>query len=84
MSLYKDVNGKVSSKRVWGVRFLAVSLGMAITWFFIMMVAYLRNVIFEVEFPYEMFLGLLGTGTTLLGVGTFERPKKDIINKEEL
>ena len=82
MSEYVDVNGKISSKRKQGRRFLTVTLIFCITYFFLLIIAWLINKpLFA--FPTQLVAVTGGIGTTLLGVTVFETPKPNIEEEEE-
>ena len=61
-NLIKDRNGKISSKRIAGLSCFVIGLGMAVTtgfgWY---------NV------DTFLILTILGAGSTVLGLGTFEK-----------
>jgi len=62
MKLLNDKNGKISSKRVAGLLCFVIGLGMAITtgfgWY---------------DVDTFLILTILGAGSTVLGLGTFEK-----------
>ncbi len=75
MSIIKDASGqKLSSKRVLGVTYLIVGLLMA-----------LASLIPGVEVQFDILLIVVGTGTSLLGLGVFEYFGKNVkeIKQEE-
>lgn len=71
--LNKDIDGKTSSKRVWAGRLLWVGLGMATVWFGIYIRLLLRGEVLSMEFPYEMWFGIMGSGLGALGLVLGER-----------
>lgn len=76
MSSLKDVNGKESSKRKHGGRFLTTALIVCITYFILLILGTLLN--FKMfEFPVQLVTILASVGTALLGVTVFEKPKNN-------
>ena len=77
MSVRQDINGKDSSKRMWANRFL--SLGFFMVIFFVAVWGVL--IIFTdkvIDFPdklMEMWIYLMGFGTSILLGTLFEKPK---------
>lgn len=69
----KDVDGKESSKRKMGIRLVHVSIGMAIVHFVAGIIMAFREVQFNYSFPFEVWLTLLATGASLLGITLVER-----------
>jgi len=57
-----DIDGKRSSKRIWSGRITGVGLIMAIVWFSVYIRALLLGEELSMEFPYEMWFGLMGAG----------------------
>mgnify|MGYP003649494958 CR=1 FL=1 len=74
MSSTQDVNGKESSKRKQGARFLTATLLLCISYFILLTVAwFIGRPLFE--FPVQLVAILGSVGTTLVGVTVFEKPK---------
>ena len=72
MSTTQDVNGKESSKRKHGARFLIITLAMCVIYFLLLILAWaLGAPLFE--FPTQLLSITGGIGTTLLGVTVFEK-----------
>ena len=76
MEKLKDINGKESSKRRQGIILITVSLVMAVIQFIVGLIMTYKGIKYEDNFPIEIWYTIIGTGTTLLGVTLFERPKK--------
>jgi len=68
-----DIDGKKSSKRVWSGRITGVGLCMAVVWFIIYLRALLLGEQLSMEFPYEMWFGLMGAGVGGFGLVLGER-----------
>lgn len=74
MSSAHDINGKESSKRKQGGRFLTATLLLCISYFIAMVIAWIiGKPMFE--FPVQLVAILGSIGTTLLGVTVFEKVK---------
>ncbi len=77
MSTSKDINGKESSKRLWAKRLLTLGILLAI--FFILMwaIAFLffeKEIIFP-TFLRDIWLGIMGAGTSVIIGTVFEKTK---------
>ena len=67
MSIVNSVNGNTSSKRVAGLVYLGVGLIMGVL-----------DMVTELSITYDIFIAILITGTSLLGLGVLEYfPKKN-------
>lgn len=64
MELLKGKNGTISSKRVIGVIL-----------FLVIIVMTLAEQLFGKEINFQVFASLLGSATTLIGIGVFETKK---------
>ena len=73
MSLKNDINGKESSKRYWASKFLAVGLVMAGAYFAVQLGFAILNKAFTMEFPFEMWYGLIAGGWAAIGMTLFEK-----------
>lgn len=60
--LNNDIDGKRSSKRIWSGRIVATGLGIAVVWFAVYIRALFLGEVLSMEFPYEMWFGLMGAG----------------------
>ena len=74
--MLKDINGKKSAKRVWAGRYLGVGLGMALVWFVVYVGSLFVEKEFTLKFPYEMWYGIVGFGSAIIGVTIFEEKNK--------
>ena len=74
--MLKDINGKKSAKRVWAGRYLFVGLAMAMIWFVVYVGSLFVEKEFTLKFPYEMWYGIVGFGSAILGVTIFESKNK--------
>jgi len=68
-----DIDGKRSSKRIWSGRITGTGLAMAVVWFIVYIRALLLGEVLSMEFPYEMWLGLMGAGLGGFGLVLGER-----------
>lgn len=71
----KDIDGKRSAKRVWADRLLWTGLGMAVIWFGLYVRVLYRGEVLSMEFPFEMWIGIMGSGLTAIGLTLGERHK---------
>ena len=69
----KDIDGKNSSKRIWSGRIVGVALIMASIWFGVYVRALLLGEELSMEFPFEMWFGLMGAGVSGFGLVLGER-----------
>lgn len=69
----KDVDGKESSKRKYGMRLLNIGIGMAVLYFLLGMFMTMIGKVFEYDFPFDIWLTFMGTGSGLLGITLVER-----------
>jgi len=76
MSMKNDINGKESSKRFWAGKFLAVGLVMAMAYFAVEIVFAITSKPMTMQFPFEMWYGLIGGGWTAIGLTLFEKKIK--------
>lgn len=74
--MYQDVNGKESSKRRWAGRYLTLGLVMAAGWFLLLAGVQITGTELKINFPWEIWIGILGLGGGLLGVTIFESKNK--------
>ncbi len=79
MGIRHDVNGKESAKRMWATRLLMLGFVLAI--FFVLMwtIAYLffeKEIIFP-TFLRDIWLGVMGAGTSVIFGTAFEKPKPE-------
>lgn len=70
-----DIDGKKSHKRVWSGYLLGSGLGMAWLWFVIYCIKLFQDKVLSMEFPFEMWIGLIGAGMTGIGLVLGERHK---------
>lgn len=70
---YNDIDGKRSSKRVWSARLLGSGLAMSWIWFVLYCRALFLGETLSMEFPFEMWVGLMGAGLSGLGLVLGER-----------
>ena len=75
MEMLKDINGKDSSKRIWANRLLWTALVMVWIYFIVFIGGIIMGKPEIYEFPWELFLTLLGSGLTPLGMTLFENKK---------
>ena len=68
-----DIDGKKSSKRVWSGRITGVGFGMAVIWFGVYIRALLLGEVLSMEFPSEMWFGLMAAGLSGFGLVLGER-----------
>ena len=73
MDTIKDVNGKDSSKRVWGSRYLLAALIMAVGHFLAGVISPIFGWDYSAAFPYEIWYGMVGGGFGILGFTIFEK-----------
>lgn len=76
MEMNNDIDGKRSSKRVWSGRIIATGLVMAVTWYAVYLRALLLGEQLSMEFPFEMWFGLMGAGLGGFGLILGERYAK--------
>ncbi len=70
-----DIDGKKSHKRVWSGYLLGSGLAMAWIWFAIFCGKLFVDKELSMEFPFEMWIGLVGAGMTGIGLVLGERHK---------
>lgn len=74
--MLRDINNKTSAKRVWASRYLWVGLVMAAIWFLVYVGSVFVEKDFTLSFPYELWFGVVGFGSAILGVTIFETKNK--------
>jgi len=72
----KDVDGKTSAKRIWSGRLLGSGLLMSWIWFVVYIKFLWCGEVLSMDFPFEMFFGVMGAGMTGLGLVLGERYTK--------
>ncbi len=77
MSRLEDINGKESSKRMWASRFLSLGFFMVIFFMIIwgVLVVFTDKKIALPDKLMEMWIWLMGFGTSILLGTIFEKPK---------
>jgi hypothetical protein len=68
----KDINGKISIKRVWANRLIWIGMIMNILYFIVWVHSYYTEKPLPV-YPTEMIWGMLGSGLVAIGVTVWER-----------
>ena len=68
-----DINGKESSKRKTGIRLVNVAVIIAAVYFLVGLIMALLNKKFNYNFPFEVWLTIIGLGASLLGSTLIER-----------
>ena len=71
MSVTEDINGKESAKRKWAGRYLGIGLLTACLYFLMWGAAFILDKEL-LEFPYQLWFGIVGFGAAILGVTIFE------------
>ena len=72
----KDINNKLSSKRIWANRILWVSVAMVVVYFAVFIGAILLEKKEPIHtFPMEIWLTMFGTGAVALGLTLWEQKK---------
>lgn len=70
-----DIDGKRSHKRVWSGYLLGSGIIMAWFWFGIYCFKLFQGEVLSMEFPFEMWIGIIGAGMTGIGLVLGERHK---------
>jgi len=68
-----DIDGKESSKRKTGIRLVNVAVIIAAVYFLVGLIMALLNKKFNYNFPFEVWLTIIGLGASLLGSTLIER-----------
>jgi len=68
-----DVDGKESSKRKTGIKLVNVALIMAFLYFLIGLIMALLGKDFNYNFPFDIWVTIMGLGASLLGITLIER-----------
>lgn len=77
----KDVDGKESSKRKFGMKLLNIGIYIAIIYIATGYVCSLIEKEFTYDFPLDIWLTFMGTGAGLLGITLVERFSKHKVGK---
>jgi hypothetical protein len=68
----KDINGKISIKRIWANRLIWIGVAMNIVYFILWCHAYYSEKKL-LEYPTEMIWGMLGSGLGAIGLTVVEQ-----------
>jgi hypothetical protein len=69
----KDIDGKESSKRKTGIKLVNFALVMAAIYFLAGVGLHLFGKEFKYQFPFDVWITIIGLGSSLLGVTLIER-----------
>lgn len=76
MEALQDINGKPSAKRLWAGRYLLAALLMIFIHFLADIGGSIFGYKYSVNFPTEIWYGMVGGGFGILGVTIFESKTK--------